>query len=413
MRPVIHLVTREYPYGSGEAFVADEVMRLSRIARVVVVPAFPTAGGRRELPTGVKLDDTLAERSLVSVRTLALLPAVARQAIRDLRRRPTWPMRPGMVRAMLGYVIRGARAANWATDLMTAGATRHGPPPRFLCTWSNAEAFGLALAVLRHPRIRLICRTHGFDVDETVYPGGHLPFRDAIADASLALGPISEAGAAILRGRHPEHAARIVVARLGVDAPVGTEEAPWPVDPAIRTIATCSRDHPVKRLNLVADAIAAAAGMEPARRWTWLHLGGGVDRLRMQLAARSSDVELVAPGMVPRERIFQSYRTHRPQVFVNLSSSEGVPVTIMEALSLGIPVVATQAGGTGELVDDTVGRLLPVAVDAVTAARAIIDVADASPSLREAARERWRTRSSDEAVAGMLARFVEPLAQAE
>jgi colanic acid/amylovoran biosynthesis glycosyltransferase len=418
MRPVIHLVTREYPYGVGEAFVADEATRLARMARVVVVPAFPSAGGRRDLPPEVELDDTLARRPLVSARSLVRLPAVMRQAVRDLRRRPSWPIRPGMVRAMCGYAIRGLRAASWVDDLATRLGSSRESPLRVLSTWSNAEGFGLSLAALRDARIRLVCRTHGFDVDETVYPGGHLPFREVIMEASLALGPISEAGAAILRRRHPEHADRIIVARLGVDPPVDSGHATAsvaiaPAGPDARTIATCSRDHPIKRLDLVADAIAAAAAMEPSARWTWLHLGGGGDRLRDRLAARSSEVELVAPGFVPRERIFQSYRTHRPQVFVNLSSSEGVPVTIMEALSLGIPVVATDAGGTGELVDDAVGRLLPVAVDAATAARAIMDVAGASPGLRDAATERWRSRASDAAAATMLARLVQPLTEAE
>ena len=36
--------------------------------------------------------------------------------------------------------------------------------------------------------------------------------------------------------------------------------------------------------------------------------------------------------------------------YVNLSTSEGIPVSIMEAMSYGIPVVATDVGGTSEAV---------------------------------------------------------------
>lgn len=46
-------------------------------------------------------------------------------------------------------------------------------------------------------------------------------------------------------------------------------------------------------------------------------------------------------------------------LFLNISESEGVPFSIMEALSAGIPVMATDVGGTAEIIDDTVGRLLP------------------------------------------------------
>ena len=407
MRPVIHLVTREYPFGSGEAFVADEARRLAARARVVVVPAFRADGGRRELPAEVELDETLADRPLVSAGTLAAFPAIMSQALRDLRRRPGWPLRPRMVKAMIGYSVRGARAADWVRAI----ARRGDGPVRLLSTWSNAEGFGLALAALRDPTIRLVCRAHGFDVDESVYPGGHLPFRDAIADASLALGPISEAGADLLRRRHPTHADRIIVARLGVDPPpmVATATASSAAGPATRVVATCSRDHPVKRLDLVTDAVLAAAALDGTHRWTWLHLGGGAERLRDRITASSSSIEFIAPGTVPRARIFEFYAQHRPRVFVNLSSSEGVPVTIMEALSMGIPVVATRAGGTGELVDDEVGRLLPVEVDVETAARAIIEVAEDGATWRDAAIERWRTRAGDAAAADMLMRLVEPL----
>lgn len=44
---------------------------------------------------------------------------------------------------------------------------------------------------------------------------------------------------------------------------------------------------------------------------------------------------------------------------MNLSTSEGVPVSIMEVQSYGIPVIATNVGGTGEIIDKDNGILLP------------------------------------------------------
>ena len=46
------------------------------------------------------------------------------------------------------------------------------------------------------------------------------------------------------------------------------------------------------------------------------------------------------------------YRTKPVDLFVNTSSLEGLPVSIMEACSFGIPVVATDVGGTKEIVRD-------------------------------------------------------------
>ncbi|NCO54621.1 MAG: glycosyltransferase, partial [Bacteroidetes bacterium] len=45
-------------------------------------------------------------------------------------------------------------------------------------------------------------------------------------------------------------------------------------------------------------------------------------------------------------------------LFINVSESEGIPVSIMEALSAGIPVIATNVGGTNEIVNNDVGFLI-------------------------------------------------------
>jgi len=46
-------------------------------------------------------------------------------------------------------------------------------------------------------------------------------------------------------------------------------------------------------------------------------------------------------------------------VYVNCSTSEGVSLTILEAMAAGLPIIATAVGGTPEVVDNTCGRLVP------------------------------------------------------
>jgi glycosyltransferase involved in cell wall biosynthesis len=45
-------------------------------------------------------------------------------------------------------------------------------------------------------------------------------------------------------------------------------------------------------------------------------------------------------------------------LFLNVSTTEGVPVSIMEAFSAGIPVYATNVGGTSEIVNSGNGKLM-------------------------------------------------------
>ena len=44
--------------------------------------------------------------------------------------------------------------------------------------------------------------------------------------------------------------------------------------------------------------------------------------------------------------------------FINISSTEGLPVAIMEAISFNVPVIGTDVGGISEIVTPETGILL-------------------------------------------------------
>jgi glycosyltransferase involved in cell wall biosynthesis len=82
-------------------------------------------------------------------------------------------------------------------------------------------------------------------------------------------------------------------------------------------------------------------------------------------------------------------------IFVLSSRSEGLPLSILEAMARGLPVVATAVGGIVELVDDGVTGFLvePGDVDGMAAAiRRLV----ADPSLRMELGEGGRSRVADE-----------------
>lgn len=64
-------------------------------------------------------------------------------------------------------------------------------------------------------------------------------------------------------------------------------------------------------------------------------------------------------GFFSNTEVMEFYKTNEYDLFINTSETEGIPVSIMEAMSFGIPVVATDVGGTKEIVIDRYnGRLL-------------------------------------------------------
>jgi glycosyltransferase involved in cell wall biosynthesis len=65
----------------------------------------------------------------------------------------------------------------------------------------------------------------------------------------------------------------------------------------------------------------------------------------------------------------------RASLFVLPSQSEGISLTILEAMARGLPVVATKVGGTPEVVEDGKNGLLVAARDPAALARGILHIA--------------------------------------
>jgi glycosyltransferase involved in cell wall biosynthesis len=82
------------------------------------------------------------------------------------------------------------------------------------------------------------------------------------------------------------------------------------------------------------------------------------------------------------------FYTEQPfDLFVNVSASEGVPFSIMEAFSVGIPVMATNVGGTGEIVNEQVGMLLPSDINLAGLVQKITDFYNFSTEQKQGMRQ--------------------------
>ena len=76
------------------------------------------------------------------------------------------------------------------------------------------------------------------------------------------------------------------------------------------------------------------------------------------VGAGSGQGQVLCPGHVSQEELTSWYRA--ADLFVLPSHAEGSPVTVMEALSSGLPVVASRVGGIPDLVDEPLtGWLVP------------------------------------------------------
>jgi glycosyltransferase involved in cell wall biosynthesis len=108
----------------------------------------------------------------------------------------------------------------------------------------------------------------------------------------------------------------------------------------------------------------------------WTHFGDGDEKAKIKtiLDAFPKNGRAVFLGMVQNTTVIQFYEKNPVDIFVNVSYSEGLPVSIMEALSFGIPCIATDVGGTSEIIDETCGLLVPRTILPVQLAEDVLNV---------------------------------------
>jgi len=162
----------------------------------------------------------------------------------------------------------------------------------------------------------------------------------------------------------------------------------------VLTIASCSNLVSVKRVDRMIDALSQYGG-----RVHWIHFGDGPLKEELEAQARKlpGNIGWRFAGARPNGEIMEFYRTNYIDVFVNVSESEGVPVSIMEALSFGIPVVATDVGGTHEIVEDGEnGLLLKPDFEADELMKAVNAVVEMGENCRRRAREIWQEKCDAE-----------------
>jgi glycosyltransferase involved in cell wall biosynthesis len=137
------------------------------------------------------------------------------------------------------------------------------------------------------------------------------------------------------------HEHKLTTAYLGVeDFGLG----PVPGD-AVFTIVTCSGIDDNKRIHLLGEALSRLN--KPAR---WIHFGDGPLREQALKSVTSNRVHFECKGQTSNDDVRAFYAKEPVHCFVNLSIVEGLPVSIMEAISHGIPVVATAVYGVPEIV---------------------------------------------------------------
>jgi glycosyltransferase involved in cell wall biosynthesis/peptidoglycan/xylan/chitin deacetylase (PgdA/CDA1 family) len=369
----------------SETFVLAEVLAVAR--RGVQVDVHPLQTKREQVmhPEAAPLAAAAHYAPLVSV-------PVARSQVFWLRRdaqgylstlaaalRGTWGS-PKFFAGALAFFPRAAHAARQ----MEADGVQH-----VHCHFASHPALA-GFVIHRLTGIPYSFTAHGSDlhVDRTMLP-------QKVAEAAF-VATISEDNRRLILAECGERFAdRVHVIRAGVDTSLFTPHLNGrpthglrprvPATDAPLRLLCVGTLHEVKGQGHLVEAcrLLAAEGVDVRLRL----IGDGPDRpaLEQAIAAAGLEDRVVLAGPRTREEVAADLAASdvlvAPSVPTKQGRREGIPVVLMEAMSSGLPVVASGISGIPELVDDGWNGLLVPPGDPAALAQALRRLA-ASASLR-------------------------------
>jgi len=355
MKDCLVLLTKAFPFDKGEEFIEDEISTLAKAFEKVIIIATSTADHpiqTRSVPENVSIHNICASK----VRR-GLPSAITRQF-------PFHDYKGYSGKDECNAVKGSPKKKIYLSYFIAKSEIVYDESVKILSKY-KLEGYGgvtfysywfydVAMVALRLKRYcgakakRAISRAHGYDLYAYRSATNYLPLRYYILKNIDMVYPCSDNGSAYLKKLYPDFSEKIKTAFLGTrDCGIGK-----PGDSGVFHVVSCCHITPIKRVELLAQSLAKLSACGFKLEWTHFGGGGALKELQKYAQENLGFMKCVFAGEVKKTALMEYYKDNPVDLFVNTSSTEGLPVSIMEACSFGIPTIATDVGGTSDIVKD-------------------------------------------------------------
>ncbi|MCR5419590.1 MAG: glycosyltransferase [Lachnospiraceae bacterium] len=220
--------------------------------------------------------------------------------------------------------------------------------------WFFWKCYAVTRVIEKYKGSKVITRTHEYDLYDYTSPSGYQPFKTAMDEKLDSIIFIAEHGRDYYLDKYnKEPGEKYKLYRLGTRREKKPEQFDGdndltdgnPVNEVTKSsyvfnLVSCSSIIPRKRVGKIAEALSCIDDI----RIKWIHFGTGeLEEEVKYLSGRllnKTNIDYEFKGYVTNEELHKFYINNPVDVFINASSSEGNPVSVMEAMSYGIPVIA-------------------------------------------------------------------------
>lgn len=346
------LFTEKFPYQGGEVFLKAEIPFLARsFEKVWIFPSQVSENQAFDLPDNVRV---MAPKWPAQTHTRNILTRYFLLILRYFTYEFLFSRH--RIKYLYQFKWNFYRLIGLIQESEALGAEmKHIYKPDSFCYtyWFNEQTSRLLLLKkMGMPNLKVISRVHLYDFEEEFNGRGYLPFRRVEMRNIDKVVPISDYARAYLNQRFTLPDKITEVHRLGVP------EAPLNPGGTVETfiLVSCSALSWYKRPELLVDVIAALDFSVH-----WIHFGDGpmLEQFMAKAKQLPAHIQLDYRGRVGNEEIMQFYRENPVDALLNVSIYEGIPYSMMEAVSAGIPIIGCKVCGVPEIVTEQTGLLLP------------------------------------------------------
>ena len=357
----IIMITSSFPYYPGEQFIETEIVycSLNSNLKFMILPLSYGNKIKRDIPGNIVLDDSLADYISKIPKKNNLLRLfdiiVSKNFYRELFLENLFNINKfryfssSILRFQIYYNAFDHYFSKKSSLLNTVVYTY----------WHNEATYALQKLKKKY-HYKLVSRIHGGDLYQERRPFGYLPLKKQFNSNLNKIFTITESADEYLHLKYGFNEKIIELSRLGVDDH-GLNTFPTKLNNL--HIVSCSFLTKIKQVHKIIEAIEVLSKKIKDVNFEWTHIGSGPLFVSLKdLASEKLDilgnVTFNFIGELKNNDVYRFYKKNNVDVFINVSESEGVPVSIMEAMSCHIPIIAPNVGGISDMVINGYNGLL-------------------------------------------------------
>lgn len=332
------LITAMFPFGSGETFLESEVeISQHHFKKIIILAKNVKNDDCRAVPPNCEVH-ILCKPKLKLLDKASCVLSFSKEIFKQLFQDD------GIKRAkvLIHQTILGRAYAEQVGSFIEDNSSTV-----LYSYWLDETAIALAMLKEKDGQLKVVSRAHAWDVYFERHQPMYLPLRPYLSMKLDEIHFVSKNGLECFKKLKGVEGSGLVLSRLGT-IQEKTVDFELQDDDCLK-IVSCSSIIALKRVNLMIDTFSLLK-----TPFVWYHIGDGNLREEMEKYAEKKlnlgTYHFI--GQLENQKVLEFYLGEKPDFLINLSETEGLPVSMMEAMSCGVPCIGTNVGGVSEIIEN-------------------------------------------------------------